>query len=374
MKKIVLIPDSFKGTLSSKQVCDILEREILKRFPDSAITKIPVADGGEGSVDAFLEALGGEKVFVTVTGPYFEKMTAFYGLIEDGMTAVIEMAACAGLPLVEDCKNPSKTTTFGVGELITAALDRGVKKIILGLGGSCTNDGGTGCASALGVKFFDKNMQEFVPVGGTLSDISKIDLSARDPRLSQTEIISMCDIDNPLYGREGAAYIFSPQKGADPVMVDFLDHQLMNLVEEVEEWIHFKEWNFKGAGAAGGMGYGMKVFLNAKIQMGIETVLDVTQFNRLIQGVDYVVTGEGKLDTQSLRGKVVIGVARRAKNDKVKVIAVVGCMVGEKEDFLKEGIDDIVITNYLGLPFSQVKLRAEADMSLTFSQYLLTLK
>lgn len=373
MKKFVLIPDSFKGTLSSRQVCDILEKEILIQYPDSQITKIPVADGGEGSVDAFLEALGGEKVYVTVTGPFFEKMTAFYGLIENGKTAVIEMAACAGLPLVEECKNPSKTTTFGVGELMKSALDRGVKKIILGLGGSCTNDGGTGCASALGVRFYDQNNKLFVPVGGTLSKIAKIDLSSRDARLNQIEIISMCDIDNPLYGKEGAAFVFSPQKGANPDMVDFLDHQLTDLANAAEKWLGFHEWDFKGAGAAGGMGFGMKVFLGSRIQMGIETVLDVTQFNKLIQGVDYIVTGEGRLDTQSLRGKVVIGVARRAKREKAKVFAIVGCLQGEKEAFLREGIDAIVVTNYLGLPFEEVKKRAEKDMSYTFSEFLKTI-
>jgi glycerate kinase len=374
MKKFVLIPDSFKGTLSSRQVCDILEKEIVLQYPDSTITKIPVADGGEGSVDAFLEALGGEKVFVSVTGPFFEKMTAFYGLIENGKTAVIEMAACAGLPLVEECKNPSKTTTYGVGELIKSAMDRGVTKVILGLGGSCTNDGGAGCASALGVRFYDQNNELFVPVGGTLSKIAKIDLSSRDQRLNQIEIISMCDIDNPLYGKEGAAFVFSPQKGANPDMVEFLDHQLADLARAAEKWLGFSEWNFKGAGAAGGMGFGMKVFLGSRIQMGIETVLDVTQFNRLIQGVDYIVTGEGRLDSQSLRGKVVIGVARRAKREKAKVIAVVGCMSGEKQAFLNEGIDAIVVTNYQNLPFDEVKKRAEKDMSTTFSEFLQTLR
>jgi glycerate kinase len=374
MKKFVLIPDSFKGTLSSRQVCDILEKEILRRFPESCITKIPVADGGEGSVDAFLEALDGEKIFVEVTNPYFEKMTAFYGLIENGKTAVIEMAACAGLPLVEDRKNPSKTTTYGVGELMKAALDRGVDKIIMGLGGSCTNDGGVGCASALGVRFLNQQGDPFIPVGGTLSEIAAIDLSGRDERIDRVEIITMCDIDNPLYGKQGAAYIFSPQKGADPRMVEVLDQQLKALADVTENSLRFFEWDFRGAGSAGGMGFGMRVFLNSKIQMGIETVLDVTRFNELIQGVDYIITGEGKLDSQSLRGKVVIGVARRAKREKAKVIAVVGCLSGDKAAYLNEGIDAIVVTNYLDLPFEEVKKRAEKDMITSFAGYLDTLK
>ena len=373
MLKFVLIPDSFKGTLSSRQVCDILEKTILARFPDSPITKIPVADGGEGSVDAFLEALGGEKVFVEVTGPLFERMTAFYGLIDDGKTAVIEMAVCAGLPLVEDRKNPLHTTTFGVGELMKAALDRGVSKIIMGLGGSCTNDGGTGCAAALGVRFLDADREPFVPVGGTLSEIAAIDLSGRDARIDEVEIITMCDIDNPLYGKQGAAYVFSPQKGADPQMVEILDHQLRNLAKTAERFLGFSEWDFQGAGAAGGMGYGMRAFLNSRIQMGIETVLDVTNFDELIRGVDYIVTGEGRLDSQSLRGKVVIGVARRAQREAARVIAVVGSVAGEKTDYLKEGIDAIVVTNYLDLPFDQVKKRAVQDMITSVSRFLGTI-
>jgi glycerate kinase len=368
MKKIILIPDSFKGTLSSIQVCNILEKQIRKRFEDAKIIKIPVADGGEGSVDAFLQAVGGEKVFVEVNNPYMEKMNAFYGLIENGQCAVIEMAACAGLPLVEDRKDPTKTTTYGVGELIRHALGRGVKKIIVGLGGSCTNDGGTGCAAALGVRFTNRNGKDFIPVGGTLSEISHIDTSGLDKRLKDMDIITMCDIDNPLYGKEGAAYVFSPQKGADADMVAFLDGNLKTFAEAVAKDLGFGEWHFKGAGAAGGMGFGMKVFFNSKIQMGIETVLDVVNFNEIIKGADYVITGEGKLDYQSLRGKVVIGVSRRAKKMGIKVIAVVGVMGEGAEGAYNEGVNEIVVTNYLDLPFEQVKKRAEQDMIHVVSQ------
>jgi glycerate kinase len=362
MKKFILIPDSFKGTLSSIQVCNILEKQIRKKYEDAEIIKIPVADGGEGSVDAFLQAVGGEKVFVEVNNPYMEKMNAFYGLIENGKCAVIEMAACAGLPLVEDRKDPTKTTTYGVGELILHALARGVKKIIVGLGGSCTNDGGTGCAAALGVRFINKSGKDFIPVGGTLSEISHIDISGLDKRLKNMDIITMCDIDNPLYGKEGAAYVFSPQKGADPEMVAFLDENLKSLAKVVANDTGFEQWDFKGAGAAGGMGFGMKVFFHSKIQMGIETVLDVVNFNEIIKGADYIITGEGKIDYQSLRGKVVIGVARRAKKAGIKVIAVVGVKGEGAEGAYAEGVDEIVVTNYLDLPFEQVKKRAESDM------------
>lgn len=370
MKRFVIIPDSFKGTLSSIQVCDILEKEIRKKFNSVEIKKIPVADGGEGSVDAFLTADGGQKVYAEVSGPYFEKMTSFYGLIDGGKTAVIEMAACAGLPLVEHKKDPSKTTTYGFGELILHAMDQGVNKIILGLGGSATNDGGAGFAAALGVKFFDQHNKVFVPVGGTLSKIHKIDVSKMDQRLKKIDFVTMCDIDNPLFGTEGAAYIFSPQKGADEKMVLFLDQNLKDFAKAVEKELGFSDPHFKGAGAAGGLGYGTKVFLNSKIQMGIETVLDVMHFDTLAKDVDYVITGEGSLDLQSLRGKVVIGVARRAKKLKTKVIAVVGQTLGNQDLYLAEGIDYIVVTNYLKLPFSEVKKRAEIDMVYTFNSFL----
>lgn len=370
MKKFVLIPDSFKGTLSSSQVCDIIKGEIIKKYPDADIIKIPVADGGEGSVDAFLEAVGGEKVFVKVNNPYFEIMTSFYGLIDNGKTAIIEMAACAGLPLVENRKDPSRTTTYGVGELINHAIRKGVNKIIIGLGGSCTNDGGCGCAAALGVKFYNQKGDSFIPIGGMLKDISKIDMTSVNPNLSNLEIITMCDIDNPLYGKQGAAYIFGPQKGANGKMVAFLDDNLRALAERVSLDLNFTDWEFKGAGAAGGMGFGMKVFLNSKMQMGIDTVLDAVNFNNLAKDADYIITGEGRIDYQSLRGKVVIGVARRAKLFNAKVIAVVGCKGEGADGAYQEGVDEIVVTNYENLPFELVKPRAVQDMKKVVSDLM----
>jgi len=362
MKKFVLIPDSFKGTLSSSKVCDIISECVLGKYPDAEIIKIPVADGGEGSVDAFLEAVGGEKVFTECAGPYFERMQGFYGLIDDSKCAVVEMAACAGLPLVGSRKNPLLTTTYGVGELIADALKRGVGKMIVGLGGSATNDGGCGCAAALGVRFFDESGNDFVPVGGTLEKIRRIDLSGLDPRWKGVELITMCDIDNPLYTEEGAAYVFGPQKGASPEQVKLLDRGLRNLALVAERDLGFKEWDFPGAGAAGGMGFGMKMFLSSRIQMGIETVLNTVRFDEIIPGSDYVITGEGRLDSQSLRGKVVIGVSRRAVKKGVPVIAVVGCTGEGYEGAYDEGVTRIVVTNYLGLPFEKVKPRAESDM------------
>ena len=372
-KKFVIIPDSFKGTLSSIEVCDIIESEILKIFNEAIIKKIPVADGGEGSVDAFLEGLKGNKVFVEVNNPFFQKMTSFYGLIDNGETAVIEMAACAGLPLVGHHKDPRITTTYGVGELLLHAIDQGVKKVILGIGGSSTNDGGCGFAAALGVKFYDENGESFIPTGGTLHNIHRIDKSNLNPSLKKIELITMCDIDNPLFGKEGAAYVFGPQKGADPDMVEFLDQGLKHLAMIVHQSLGIDDPYFKGAGAAGGLGYGAKIFANSKIQMGIETVLDAMQFNELAKDADYIITGEGQMDFQSLRGKVAIGVSRRAKNTKAKVIAVVGSLKGNKEDYLKEGIHDIVVTNYLNLTFEELKPRAKEDMEYTVRLFLQSL-
>lgn len=362
MKKFILIPDSFKGTLSSIEVCNVLEEAILKKYPQAYIIKIPVADGGEGSVEAFLQAVGGEKVEVEVTGPHFEKLTSFYGLIDNKKTAVIEMAACAGLPLVGEHKDPSITTTYGFGELILHAANSGVKKIIMGLGGSATNDGGAGFASALGVRFFNQSGKAFIPVGGTLNQISIIDINNISPLIKSIEFITMCDIDNPLYGQEGAAYIFGPQKGANEEMVKFLDSNLKTFASIVKQKLGFSEWDFKGAGAAGGLGYATKVFLNSNIQMGIQTVLDVTSFDEIIKNADYIITGEGRLDAQSLRGKVVIGVAKRSINSNAKLIAVVGQVKGNIEAFYKEGIDKIVVTNYLNLPFEEIKKRAKIDL------------
>ena len=213
--KFILIPDSFKGTLSSAQICGIIKEKVDLHFPGSESVSVPVADGGEGSVDAFITAVGGTKVTVPGKGPYFEDIESYYGLIDNGSTAVIEMAAAAGLPMVENRKNPKKTTTYGVGQLILAAAESGVKKIIVGLGGSCTNDGGCGAAAAVGVKFYDKNGESFIPTGGTVIDIQRIDLSQKAAILNQVEIVTMCDIDNPMYGPTGAAHVFAPQKGAD---------------------------------------------------------------------------------------------------------------------------------------------------------------
>jgi len=368
MKKFLLTPDSFKGTMSSTEICVIMENAIKEFYPDAQIISIPVADGGEGSVDAFLSALGGEKKFVSVQGPYDSYMNSFFGILKNG-TAVIEMAACSGLPLVGTEKNPSLTTTYGVGELIKAALDFGCTKIIIGLGGSATNDGGCGAAAALGVKFFDRN-GEFIPTGATLHRIERIDKTGLDKRLQKTEFVTMCDIDNPLFGENGAAYIFAPQKGASPQMVNLLDAGLRHLAEVVKKELLLDIANTPGAGAAGGMGYGMKVFLNSSLRMGIETVLDTVNFDELVKGADCVFTGEGKIDAQSLRGKAVIGIARRTKKAKVPLVALAGAVNDDLEAVYDAGVSTVFCINKSADDFMQPELCAKSNLAFTMKNIL----
>ena len=374
MKKAILIPDSFKGTLSSAQICEIMGREIKRHFPDCAIVGIPVADGGEGSVDAFLTALGGEKIYVEVAGPYFEPMRSFYGLIDEGRTAVIEMAACAGLPLVGERKDPSKTTTYGVGQLILDAAQRGVKKIIVGLGGSATTDAGCGAAAAIGVRFLNEAGACFVPVGGTLKDVVRIDMADAAERLKGVEIVTMCDIDNPMYGLHGAAYVFGPQKGADPAMVKFLDDGLRHLGEVIKRDLGRDLTEVPGGGAAGAMGVGMVAFFGSSLQMGIETVLDTVDFDSIVAGADAVFTGEGKIDSQSLRGKVVIGVARRAKKQNVPVIAVVGGADLDVDDAYDEGVKAIFTINRLPQDLSISSAFSDVNLGFAMDNILRMMK
>ena len=373
MKKVVLIPDSFKGTMSSAEIISIMKERIEAYNPGCQTVSIPVSDGGEGSGDAFLTALGGEKVRMKTKGPWNEEVDSFYGMLPDG-TAVIEMAASAGLPQVGDRKDPSRTTTYGVGELILAAARSGAKRLVIGLGGSATNDAGCGAAAACGVRFLDKDGRSFVPVGGTLGDIASIDLSGMDGKVKDMPITAMCDIDNPFYGPTGAAAIFGPQKGADEAMVADLDGKMKHLASVIEEQIGVDLQEIPGSGAAGGMGGGMKAFFGARMQMGIDAVLETTGFEKLAADADVVFTGEGKIDTQSLRGKVVIGVARKAKKMGIPVIAVVGDIGDDIEAAYGEGVTGIFSTNRVAVPYKEARLRAKSDMKLTMDNILRFMK
>lgn len=369
MKKFVLIPDSFKGTLSSAQVCGEMETAILRHMPGAAVRSIPVADGGEGTCEAFLAALGGEKRTLTVTGPLRTPLEAFYARLPNGK-AVVEMAACAGLPLVGDEKNPEKTTTYGVGELLKAALDAGERDIVLGLGGSATNDGGAGMACALGVRFYNAAGEEFLPTGGTLKDIARMDIAELDPRLKEAQIVAMCDVDNPLCGPQGASAVFGPQKGADPAMVQRLDAGLAHFAECIAAAMDCDVLTLPGGGAAGGLGAGAVAFLGAQLQSGITTVLDTVGFEAEIRDADLIFTGEGKLDSQSLRGKVVCGVAKRAKAAGVPVIAVVGDVGDEIDTVYEQGVAAVFSTNRVAVPFKEAKLRAKRDLQETMDNIM----
>lgn len=365
MEKILLVPDSFKGTLSSRQVCQVMAGQLRRFFPQAQVKSIPVADGGEGSVEAFLAAAGGERRTRTVTGPFGEPVEAFYGILGDGHTAVIEMAACAGLPLAEGRLNPERATTYGVGELLLAAKEAGCTKAILGLGGSCTNDGGAGAAAALGAKFTRADGAAFIPTGGTLGEIAALDVSPVAQALQGMELTAMCDIDNPLYGEAGAAAVFAPQKGADAAMVARLDAGLRHLGQVSARCLGRDFSHLPGAGAAGGLGFGMAAFCGAQLRMGIDAVLDAVGFDSLLPGTDMVFTGEGKIDSQSARGKVVSGVAARCRKAGVPVVAVVGQIGQGFEEMYQQGLTAVFSINRAAQPFAESRFHAGENLALT---------
>lgn len=368
MKKCVVIPDSFKGTLDSIQICELAQTQIRKFFPDCQVVSLPVGDGGEGTVDCFLHAMSGRRVTLRVKNPFQEEVESFYGSF--GKLAVIEMAAAAGLPMVENREDPTRTSTYGVGQLILHAVKQGAKQIILGLGGSCTNDGGCGCAAALGAEFRNKKGEIFIPVGGTLAEVAEIDLSPLKKALAGVEITAMCDIENPMYGENGAAYIYAPQKGADPEMVRLLDHQLRALEKTIRTKLGLQVALLPGAGAAGGFGAGVTAFLGGQLKSGIETALDIMDFDRLIRGADAVFTGEGKIDGQSLRGKVVIGVSRRAQKQGIPVYAVVGDVGDQADGAYELGVTAIFSINRVAVPFPVARTRSRQDFLSTFGDLM----
>lgn len=374
MQNFILVPDSFKGTLSAIEVCNIMKSSIKNLYKDANIISVPVADGGEGTVDAFLYALGGEKKSIWVSDAFNEqKILAHYAMLKDNI-AVIEMAACAGLPLVKNRLEPDKTTTFGVGELIIDAINSGVKKIILGLGGSATNDGGCGMAAALGVKFKDEQDQEFIPTGGTLSQIYKIDMNNIYSKIKDVEFVSMCDVDNPLCGKLGASAVFAPQKGADEDMVRLLDEGLAHLAKIIKRDLHIEVKDIKGAGAAGGLGAGSIAFLQSKLTKGIDAILDTIKFDELVSKADIVFTGEGKFDSQSLHGKVVMGVANRSQKYKTPVIVVTGAIGENIQEAYNKGITAIFSINKEPMEFSKSALKSKENMILTMENILRLLK
>ncbi len=338
--KILIAPDSFKGNLTALEVAERIEKGIMNISSDFDIFKLPMADGGEGTVQSLVDATDGKFINKKVTGPLGSAVEAYFGLLGDGKTAVIEMATASGLPLIPaDKKDPRKTTTYGTGELIKAALDEDIEEIIIGIGGSATNDAGVGMAQALGVCFLDSGGCEIGFGGGQLKKIESIDMKGLDPRIKDVKINVACDVTNPLYGSEGAAYIYGPQKGATPEMVEVLDSNLRYFSKIVKKELNIDVQSIPGAGAAGGLGAGLVAFLDGELRPGIEIVLEVNNFDEKVRDADLVITGEGKLDGQTVNGKTPIGVAKAAKKYNIPVVAIGGTIDDDADLILNEGID-----------------------------------
>ena len=333
--KFIFAPDSFKGSLSAAACCDLLERAAEKVFPGVETVSVPVADGGEGTVNALLRAMGGQRKSVRVTGPLFQEVTAEWGLLPDG-TVVLEMAQASGLPSVPaGQRDPRKTTSLGTGEMIAHALRQGTRKLLLGIGGSATNDGGLGMLAALGAVFTDRDGNPVPPVGGELIRVEKADFSGLLPELTETEITVICDVTNPLLGPEGSTFVYGPQKGATPAIRDELEAGMAHYAAVVSRAAGRDIASFPGAGAAGGMGAALGGVLGAKLKSGVDAVLDAVHFDEKLTGAALAVTGEGRLDAQSLRyGKVPVGVARRCAAKGVPVAVLAGGMGDGAEELL----------------------------------------
>ncbi|KAF0092531.1 MAG: glycerate kinase [Fusobacteria bacterium] len=338
---IIVAIDSFKGSLSSVEACEIVKNAIIDST-DKVLT-IPIADGGEGTAEAFYMALGGSWVFQEVTGPDWVKRKAGFLILPDG-TGVIEMAQASGITLVKEL-DPLNTTTYGTGELILGALDAGCSRLIVGIGGSATNDGGVGMAAALGGRFYNSSMEEINPTGGSLSELDSMDLSLMDSRLKETEIIVACDVTNEFYGPNGASFIYGPQKGADRETVEVLDDNLKKLAELIMVETGINLQNIPGSGAAGGLGGGLVAFTGGKLRSGIDILLDTVGFGELIKGANLVITGEGSFDEQSLTGKVVSGISRFAREVNVPVIVFAGSVQVDRDVYMKAGITAAFSTN-----------------------------
>lgn len=340
--KIVIAPDSFKESLTAMQVAEAIEKGFRQIYPHADYLKLPMADGGEGTVESMVAATEGKIIPVTVTGPLGLPVNAFFGLTGEGDTAIIEMAAASGLHLVQpEKRNPLLTGTFGTGELILAALDRGARKIIIGIGGSATNDGGAGMMQALGAKLCDVQGNEIGAGGAALAELSTLDLSLLDARLAVCDILVACDVDNPLCGKYGASAVFGPQKGATPEQVQQLDVALMHYGNLIERVSGKDVINVAGAGAAGGMGASLSGLLNARLQPGVEIVTEALSLAEAVQGADLVITGEGRIDSQTIHGKTPIGVARVAKRFNVPVIALAGGMTPDYGVVHQHGLDAV---------------------------------
>ncbi len=340
--KILIAPDSFKESLSAVDVAQNIALGVSRGFPAAEIKCIPVADGGEGTVDALILATNGRKVKVRVHNPLMQVVDSFYGVLGDEKTAVIEMAAASGLELLSPQDiNPMLTTTYGTGELMLHALESGYRNLIVGIGGSATNDGGVGMAKALGIKFFDKSGNEIGCGGGALNNLHKIDVSQLTPLISEAKITVACDVDNLLCGEKGASAIYAPQKGATPEMVNILDSNLAHLSSLIHKQLGIEVANLKGGGAAGGLGAGLVAFTQAILQSGFSIIKSITNLEEWISQSDLVITAEGKIDCQTVYGKTPFGVAQIAKRYKIPVIALAGIVTPDADVLYEYGITSL---------------------------------
>jgi glycerate kinase len=358
-RRVVVAPDSFKGSLSAPEAAAAMERGVRAAWPDARIVKVPIADGGEGTVEALVEATGGRYVTNEVRGPLGRPVDARWGVLGDGRTAVVEMAAASGLTLVpEGRRDPRVASTFGTGQLLRAALDAGFRHVVVGIGGSATNDGGSGMAKALGVRFLDGRGQPLPEGGSPLVRLVSIDLSGVDPRVAEAEFLVACDVDNPLTGPRGASAVYGPQKGATPAVVEELDAALERYAEVARQATGRDVARLPGAGAAGGLGAGLLFFTPARLVPGVDLVLDSTRFDDLVRGAALVLTGEGRSDAQTAMGKAPVGVARVAQRHGVPVVLVSGSLGPGAEDLKHLGISRIESASPAGMPVEEAMRRA----------------
>jgi glycerate kinase len=369
--KIVVAPDSFKGSLTAIEVSVAIEQGIREVFPEAEVIKIPMADGGEGTVQCLVNATGGKILEEKVIGPLGDEVLAFYGILGDRKTAIVEMAAASGLTLVpENKRNPLITTTYGTGQLIKAVLNQGCRKMIIGIGGSATNDGGAGMVQALGVKLLDQEGKEVGFGGGELKKIVKIDISCMDNRLSDTKVLVASDVNNPLCGPQGASRIYGPQKGATPEIIEELDKSLSYFAELIKRDLNKEVKDIPGAGAAGGLGAGLMAFLNAELRSGIEIIIEIVKLEQNIKEADLVITGEGKIDSQTIYGKAPVGVAKIAKKYNVPVVAVAAIIEEDSRIFQSYGIDTLIKVSEPPMRLSEIKTKKICLIKRSIKQFL----
>ncbi|HBR6857250.1 TPA: glycerate kinase [Klebsiella aerogenes] len=364
--KIVIAPDSYKESLSALDVATAIETGFREIYPHAEYVKVPVADGGEGTVEAMVAATQGHIVQVSVTGPLGEPVNAFYGLSGDMRCAYIEMAAASGLESVPPTRrNPLLTTSWGTGELIRHALDAGVSQIIIGIGGSATNDGGAGMAQALGAKLLSAGQQQIASGGGALETLARIDLSELDPRLADCRIDVACDVTNPLTGPQGASAVFGPQKGATAAMIERLDRGLQHFAQIIDRDLDIDVLSLEGGGAAGGMGAALYAFCGANLRPGIEIVTDALGLADLVADADLVITGEGRIDSQTIHGKVPVGVAKVAKRYNVPVIGIAGSLTADVGVVHQHGLDAVFSVLYSVCTLDEALANAAANVRMT---------